>query len=231
MSGVRALILDAGGVLVYPLHGDWNIPARYQELLGDYARDLPSERWRAASTAEAAILREDVIVPDLTTELALRKAYLAAVAVRMGWTLSEKQLQALAEDFNYNHDRYCWYDDARPWLNRWKTSTRLGMLSDAMPSFHAFTVHHKLGEIFESIVISTEIGACKPDPRIYAAICARMDVSPNDCLFVDDRACNLAGAIDFGMRAVQMCRDGATDWDGPKVRNFAELNDYMEGLH
>ena len=26
----KALILDAGGVLVRPLHGDWNIPARYR---------------------------------------------------------------------------------------------------------------------------------------------------------------------------------------------------------
>ena len=231
MSKVQALILDAGGVLVHPIHGDWNIPARYRELLGDYACDVPSERWRAASRAEAAILREDVIVPDLDAELALRRAYLAAVAVRMGWNLGEEQLRALAEDFNYNHGRYCWYGDALPWLNRWKETTRLGMLSDAMPSFRAFTEHHGLGEIFEAIVISTEIGACKPDPRMYAAVCARMNVAPGDCLFVDDRACNLMGAKDFGMRAVQMCRDGAADWDGPCVRVLAELNDYMEGLH
>ena len=231
MNQIRALILDAGGVLVHPLHGDWNIPARYRELLGDYARDIPSERWRAASQAEASILREDVIVPDLDAEYALRRAYLAAVAVRMGWTLSEEQLRALTEDFNYNPERYSWYDDTQYWLNRWKSSIRLGMLSDAMPSFRAFTEQNGLGEIFDGIVISTEIGTCKPDPRMYAAICERLNVAPSDCLFVDDREPNLAGAMDFGMRAVQMCRDGSTGWDGPVVRDLAELNDYLEGLH
>lgn len=231
MSGIRALILDAGGVLVRPLHGEWNIPARYRELLGDCARDIPSDQWRAAAAAEAAILREDVIVPDMEAEYALRKAYLAAVAIRMGWKLGEEQLRALAEDFNSNPERYIWYDDVDPWLNRWKHSLRLGMLSDAMPSFRAFALQHGLGEILDGMVISTEIGACKPDPRMYAAICERMGVSPGACLFVDDRECNLAGALDFGMRAVQMCRDGMSGWDGPKVRDFAELNDYMEGLN
>ena len=231
MHKVQALILDAGGVLVHPVHGDWNIPARYRELLGDYARDIPSERWRAASQAEASILREDVIVPDLEAEYALRKAYLAAVAVRMGWTLTEEQLEALTEDFNYNPERYSWYDDTRHWLNHWKSSVRLGMLSDAMPSFRAFTVRHGLGEIFDSIVISTEIGVCKPDPRMYATVCEQMQVSPAGCLFVDDRETNLAGAMDFGMRAVQMCRDGMAGWDGPKVYDLAGLNDYMEGLN
>ena len=217
-------------MLVRPLHGDWNIPVRYRELLGDYARDIPSERWRVASQAEASILREDVIVPDLDAEFALRRAYLAAVALRMGWKLGEEQLQALAEDFNYNPDRYSWYDDTQTWLSRWKPTVRLGMLSDAMPSFRAFTTQNGLGDIFESIVISTEIGTCKPDPRMFAEICARMNVAPADCLFVDDREPNLAGAMAFGMRAVQMCRDGADGWDGPVVRDLAELNDYMEGL-
>ena len=230
MSKIQALILDAGGVLVHPVHGDWNIPARYRELLGDYARDIPSERWQVASRAESAILREDVIVPDLDAEFALRRAYLAAVAIRMGWDLSEEQLQALTEDFNYNPERYSWYEDTRHWLSYWSANTRLGMLSDAMPSFRAFTERHGLGQIFESIVISTEIGACKPDPRMYAAICAQMNVAPADCLFVDDRECNLAGAIEFGMRAVQMCRDGMDGWSGPKVHDLAELNDYMEEL-
>ena len=230
MSKIQALILDAGGVLVYPLHGEWNIPARYRELLGDEARDIRSQQWRAASSAEASILREDVIVPDLDSEYALRKAFLAAVAIRMGWKLDEEQLQALAQDFTYNPDRYGWYDDTQHWLSRWKASIHLGMLSDAMPSFRAFAIQHGLGGIFEHIVISTEIGACKHDPRMYAAICERMDISPDACLFVDDRECNLAGAMDFGMRAVQMCRDGMAGWDGPKVRDFAELNEYMEGL-
>lgn len=232
MSQVEALILDAGGVLVKPVHGDWNIPANYRELLGAHAGDIPGERWRAACRAEAEILREDVIVPGMEQECALRLEFLGKVAARMGWALSDAQLRALAEDFTYNIDRYAWYADAQAWIGRWQQrGVRLGMLSDAMPSFRGFVHARGLEEIFEAIVISTEIGACKPDPRMYGEICRRMRIAPGGCLFVDDRECNLRGAMDFGMRAVQMCRDGLAGWDGPKVRDLTELNAYLEGLH
>lgn len=231
MNRIQALILDAGGVLIKPLHGDWNIPANYRELLGDCSADIPGERWKAACRAEANILREDVIVPDTEREYALRLEFLGKLAARMDWALTDAQLQALAKDFTYNIDRYDWYGDTRAWLDRWQRhGLRLGMLSDAMPSFRQFVHVHGLEDIFEAIVISTEIGACKPDPRMYGEICARMQIAPANCLFVDDRECNLRGAIDFGMRAVQMCRDDLAGWDGPQVHNLEELNAYLEGL-
>ena len=95
----KALILDAGGVLVRPLHGDWNIPARYRELLGDCARDVPGEAYRAACRAEAALLREDVLLTDVGEEYEKRLQFLKNVAARMGWTLDGAQLAEMAEDF------------------------------------------------------------------------------------------------------------------------------------
>ena len=89
---------------------------------------------------------------------------------------------------------------------------------------------------FNAHVFSTDVGATKPDPRMYAAIAAKLDAAPSDCLFVDDYEPNLLGAIDFGMRAVQMARKEAAAlwslarWDGPVVRDFAELDRYAESL-
>lgn len=226
----KALILDAGGVLVRPLHGDWNIPARYRELLGDCARDVPGEAYRAACRAEAALLREDVLLTDVGEEYEKRLQFLKNVAARMGWTLDGAQLAAMAEDFTYNPERYDWYVDTRESLSRWQGRARLGMLSDAMPSFRAFLRALDPERPFDAVVLSTEVGACKPDPRMYLEICRRMELAPADCLFVDDRACNLRGAMDCGMAAVQMCRDGLPTWDGPCVRDLAELNAYWEGL-
>ena len=226
----KALILDAGGVLVHPLHGDWNIPARYRELLGEFARDIPGEAFRAACLAEAELLREDIVIGDIREEYEKRLLFLKNVAARMGWALDGAQLQALAEDFTYNPKRYLWYADVDAYLGRWQGRARLGMLSDAMPSFRRFVRERGLEEVFDAVVISTEIGACKPNRKMYLEICRRMGLAPGDCLFVDDREGNLRGAMDCGMAAVQMCRDGLPAWDGPWVRDLAELNAYWEGL-
>ena len=51
MSKIKALVLDAGGVMVHPIHGNWNIPVHYREHLGAYARDIPGKKWLEACAA------------------------------------------------------------------------------------------------------------------------------------------------------------------------------------
>jgi glucose-1-phosphatase len=58
------------------------------------------------------------------------------------------------------------------------------------------------GSPFQHAVLSFEVGAMKPDPRIYAAALAAADASPSDVFFVDDRPENVAGALAAGLDAV-----------------------------
>ena len=44
-------------------------------------------------------------------------------------------------------------------------------------------------------------GVLKPDPRIFATLCDRAGVAPDQCLFIDDSPRNVAGARDAGMAA------------------------------
>lgn len=229
MKKIKAVILDAGGVLVRPVHGDWNIPARYREWLGPCAGDVASPRWQDACRAEANWLREDVKMTDLEEEYRARLRFLEGVAARMRWTLTPETLAELARDFTYNPERYIWYADVDESLRHLQGRVRLGMLSDAMPSFPTFVMQRGVDRYFEQMVFSTQVGACKPDPRMYAEIVSKMNVEPGDCLFVDDKPCNLEGARDFGMAAVQMCRDGLTpSWAGDFVRDLRALTAYLE---
>ena len=231
MSKIKTLVLDAGGVLVHPLHGDWNIPVKYREFLGEYAADIGSEKWKEACRAEAMLIREDIYIKDMEEEHGMRLKFLKAVAKRMEWELSEETFAAMAEDFTYNVTRYAWYEDTLPWLKDWHSRIKVGILSDAMPSFPHVVRSHEASKHIGALVISTEIGTAKPDARMYLEICKRLDAEPSDCLFVDDRVCNLEGAMAVGMRAVQMCRDGLISWDGDKVHDLTELNHYLEGLN
>ena len=43
----------------------------------------------------------------------------------------------------------------------------------------------------------------RPDPRIYALACARLDVSPQQTICVDDTEPCVAGARDAGMHAIR----------------------------
>jgi len=201
----------------------------YRELMGDYAREVGSPAWIAALPKAREHLREDRFVAGTGEEFALRLAFLQTMHDELGWNMPDRQLRLLAEDFTFNESRYAWFDDVDAYLAKWRRTCRIGVLSDAMPSFLDVAKKHDVQGFFEEIVISTHIGVTKPDARMYRAICEKMQLRPEDCLFVDDKICNLEGALACGMRAVQMDRSGRIPlWNGPIVHDFSELDRYME---
>jgi epoxide hydrolase-like predicted phosphatase len=57
-------------------------------------------------------------------------------------------------------------------------------------------------DLVDEIVYSHEAGASKPDPRIYALACQRLDVSAGEMAFLDDVDTCVAGARAAGIHAV-----------------------------
>ncbi|MFL5913134.1 MAG: HAD family hydrolase [Gaiellaceae bacterium] len=56
--------------------------------------------------------------------------------------------------------------------------------------------------LFDTIVISGEVGLRKPDPAIYKLAAERLELSPNQVVFVDDLAPNVRAAAAVGMVGV-----------------------------
>lgn len=224
---MKTLIFDCGGVLAFPRLGDWNIPLRAPQILGSRAVDLHTSKYLLAHRAAAGWLDEAQLVPDVEAERKLRRGYIREVSRRMQWPLAPSDIDALGDDFTDNLDRYTFYDGVGDWLRRWKRDYRLGLLSDAMPSMLEALKREGLFELFDATVISTHVGAIKPDARMYNAILEALGERAEDCLFLDDKICNVEGALAAGMRAAQMAQPAylpESIWDGAVVRGFDDLD-------
>lgn len=57
-------------------------------------------------------------------------------------------------------------------------------------------------ELFDVVVISGEVGMRKPEPRIYQLLLDRLALPAGACVFVDDLAVNVAAAVQVGMVGV-----------------------------
>ena len=228
---MKHLIFDCGGVMVWPRLGEWNIPFGALDILGPRARDIYTSKYLTAHRTAVHFLDEDQLVPNVEAERHLRRKYVLSMNDLMDWQLTTLDISRLADDFTDNINRYGLFEDVAPWLMRWKSRYSLGMLSDAMPSLVKFMDQWGLLSLFDATVISTQIGAIKPDPKMYEAILQKLNAEPADCLFVDDRAANLEGAIAAGMKAVQMARPAFLPevlWDGPVVDSFEALDRLIE---
>lgn len=59
-----------------------------------------------------------------------------------------------------------------------------------------------LGDLFDDVVDSSEVGVRKPNPAIFHLACERLGVAPGRSVFVDDHAGNVAGARAAGLVGV-----------------------------
>ncbi len=54
-------------------------------------------------------------------------------------------------------------------------------------------------EMFDTVVISGEVGMRKPEPGIYRLVLSRLGLGAGECVFVDDMRVNVLAAVTLGM--------------------------------
>ena len=79
-------------------------------------------------------------------------------------------------------------------------SRKIGLLSNApSPFFRSLLERGGVADLFDAIVVSSEVGHAKPEPEIFHVILERLGVAPEKALMIDDNAANVDGAIAVGM--------------------------------
>lgn len=89
------------------------------------------------------------------------------------------------------------------YIERLHTKYKTAILSNANVGVIDRVIGKKLlKHYFDEVIVSAEIGIVKPDQRIYRLVADRLNVAPNECLYIDDRESFLDPAIQIGMRAL-----------------------------
>lgn len=105
----------------------------------------------------------------------------------------------------------------RALLDRLAPRFKLGIVSnfDYTPTAHGILEREGIARFFRAVVISADVGWRKPEPVIFEVALSRLEVSPQEVLFVGDRAdVDVLGANRAGLAAVWLNCDGAPLPDG-----------------
>ena len=89
-----------------------------------------------------------------------------------------------------------------------RAGARTGLLSNSWGDATSYD-RALLEELFDTWVISSEVGLRKPDPAIYELAAERLGLPPSACVFVDDLPGNLKPARALGMATVLHRGDAA----------------------
>ncbi len=115
-------------------------------------------------------------------------------------------------------------------LTALRKGRRLGVVSnfDYTPTARHILEREGLSALFETVIVSDEVGWRKPKAVIFETALRRLDVGPEEALFVGDRAdIDVAGAQAVGMATAWINRDGAALPEGATVPDF-EIRDLKE---
>lgn len=69
---------------------------------------------------------------------------------------------------------------------------------------------HLFPDLFDVVVISAEVGMRKPEERIFRHTAALLGLEPQECVFIDDVAANIAAAQAIGLIGVHHREPGPT---------------------
>ncbi len=128
----------------------------------------------------------------------------------LGGPLSEDVLDALFSELYLHYAQpQAWsvFEDVVPALDDLSRDHRLLVLSNFDRRLRSILGGHDLLRYFEQVIISSEVGAAKPHPRMFEAALAAGGCLPQESLHIgDDVKCDLAGAQSCGIHAFHVQR-------------------------
>jgi epoxide hydrolase-like predicted phosphatase len=89
-------------------------------------------------------------------------------------------------------------DAIRALRGKYKT----GLISNAWGDLRDYIVREKFDDAFDKMIISAEVGAVKPEAKIFKIALEQFGVRPNEAVFVDDFYVNIEGCEKVGMQGI-----------------------------
>ena len=79
---------------------------------------------------------------------------------------------------------------------------KLAVLSNSPPNLAQWLADWEILDLFDVVVCSGDEGVVKPDPAIFELVLGRLDVAPEEAVFVDDYPGHVETARSLGLRAI-----------------------------
>ena len=182
---IRAVVFDIGGVL--EITPDLGLTERWETRLRLPAGELNQRMHDVWAAGSIGTITEDDVHQAITDRIGLDGQQLAAFMADFWREYLGTANTQLIEYARQLRPRY-----------------RTGILSNSfVGAREREQAAYGFEDLVDEIVYSHEAGMSKPDPRIYALTCARLDVRTEEAVFLDDTGRCVDGAREAGMHAVR----------------------------
>ena len=208
----KTLLVDFGGVLTTPVRASFEAFARDENL-------DPAALWRVMR--DVARTEDDPFTLVETGKITQAEFDVSLAALFNEWLGSA----IASDDLKVRLFSRVGPDEAM--INAVRRAREqgvpTGLISNSWGGNYGEGGYHRamFDELFDSVVVSGEVGLRKPEPEIYLLAAERLGATPAECVFVDDFEVNAEGATAVGMLGL---RHRTAEETLPLVEEFLGLS-------
>ncbi len=224
LRDVTHVFLDVGGTLIYP---EPSVADIFHRVLAARGHILDRE-------AIARFLRtpESIVTLIRPFPAGREGEFFNEVNARVIEHLGVESDDAMLESIHAEFEKgVSWrpYPEVTEILERLRgAGYRLGVISNASHSLPSTLQKIGLAEHFDTITYSFDVGAEKPDVRIFRRAVAQANTTEERSIHVGDSfEADYLGARRAGLHAILVCREGEPPAPCPSIRSLEGLTDLL----
>lgn len=190
MKDIKALVVDYGGVLTTPL----------QEAMVAFATEIGLELQDFVRVALAPYAGgEDSLITDFETGRISEQEFSTAFAARLGEVTGEE-----IDPTNLVSKLFGGVALEASMLDAVARVRAGGLKTALLSNSWGLDLYpmDQFAQLFDVVVISGEVGLRKPDRPIFDLLLKRLELSAEQCLFVDDHPGHLHAAAELGIETL-----------------------------
>lgn len=183
---IKAVVFDVGGVL-----------CEWREIVKEFAREIGMDE-------------------EKFIEVFLKYSFDPEIGSDLGYMTTDEFFEKLTADLGVPEKSQDWRKRLVPGfkkieptftlLDELKGKYRLALLTNAKVGLWDEWKEGRLREYFKVIVDSSEVHILKPDERIFKILLNRLQLKPEECLFIDDEIKNVEAAKKLGFKTVHFSK-------------------------
>ena len=186
----KAIIWDFGGVITSSPFEAFNQFEEANGLPKDIIRTINSEN---PDTNAWAKFESNSITIDVFNDLFLKEAKAKGFDIK-----GRDIIKLLKGSIRKNMVSF---------LRELKSDFKLGCITNNVKSSSEENNDNETKEamsLFDHVIESSIVGIRKPNPEIYMMSCDALNVSPDQCIYLDDLGINLKPARELGMKTIKV---------------------------
>lgn len=156
--------------------------------------------------AERFNMDYDEIVKAVFDSESARRASLGEITEEAHWTEVLKRFRQPASEMQAFRDAFFGGDvidrDLVQTIRSLRGKFHTGLISNAWSGLREYLLKEKMLDLFDTVVISAEVGVVKPEARIFNIALEQAGIRAQEAVFVDDFQVNIDGCEKVGMKGI-----------------------------